>query len=182
MTGRKKRRKRRKFAYQWCVCFRVEKQHRIVQCGVCQIFCNRIWSTATTRSTSSAVAETESGVVGTCNKDPCVYAGFLSEESLSLHHCITTTTNKIKLKYINTHPREGAHRAETSVVVIASRGLTVRKRNEQPTTLDQTEQRDNILRIKRRSLANQLSSSSSIGRRFVVSVGVFASKHYILLF
>lgn len=48
-----------------------------------------LWSTATITSavrTSAAVGEAESGVIGTCNKDPCVYAGFLSEESLSLHH------------------------------------------------------------------------------------------------
>lgn len=85
-----------------------------------KLFRNRIWSTATidsnrvtTSVSSSSSSGTESGVVGTCNKDPCVYAGFLSEESLIITSLNNNNKKQVKI-HKNTHPREGIKRAETS--------------------------------------------------------------------
>lgn len=109
-------------------------------------FCDRrIWSTATTITTStSAVARKrkERRIVGTCNKDPCVYAGFLSEESLSLHHSTTTTTNQVKI-----HKHAPSRRLSRNVGGGGSlqRFLTVRTNSQN--SPDQPSS-DNILRIK----------------------------------
>lgn len=155
----------RRFAFPQVVCLLPQWRSNvleIVQCGVCLKLCNRVRSTratiTATVTTSAAVARNgERSSRNLQARSVCVC--WILVGRITIITSLSNNNNnkqKIKLKYITRTLAKAPYRAETSTGGDWQRRATFAQLSS--------------------PLASHRSSSS------VVSAGVFASKHYILLF